>query len=239
MNATVGVDAFLRDRGRHISGAAARGDGVDFGVPVVHFESLDSWSTVPCCRDWRAELRMSALDAHGHAPDVVVGYVDFLVVRLGEQDVAEVLTFFGQGAVGFVDLFEGEWLRPELDENDDFTGGTSVSVVLLVLAARLDEAVSGERRLRAWMIAEVINTMLPTSAGLVAMQAVSDLLPGGRHVRKLVSADRIDQDWSLVGCGAIPGHPRFFGQATSYRFLEDARATLADVREQTVRITVA
>lgn len=238
MNTAVGLDAFLRDRRRYIARSAAGRDVVEFGVPVVHFESQDLCSTVSCCRDWRAELRVTALDADSQAPDVVVGYVDFLMVRLGVQDVAEVMTYFGQAAVGFGELFEGEWLRPELDENDDFTGGMPISTGLLILAASLDDALSGERRLRAWMIAEVIHTMLPTTAGLVAMRAVSGPIASRRHVRKLVSADQIDQDWPVVGCVAVPGHPSFFGQATSYRFLDDALAALADVREQTVRVAL-
>jgi hypothetical protein len=37
---------------------------------------------------------------------------------------------------------------------------------------------------------------------------------------------------------SIPGHPRFFGQATAYVYLEEALAALAHVQHQTLRISL-
>lgn len=54
--------------------------------------------------------------------------------------------------------------------------------------------------------------------------------------RSLIAADRIDQDWPLVGCTAVPGHPGFFGQATAYTYLEEARARLSAVGERSVDV---
>lgn len=54
-----------------------------------------------------------------------------------------------------------------------------------------------------------------------------------------MSSDAIDPDWPLVGCASVPGHPRFYGQVTSYVYLEDARDALAEVRDQSVAVPLA
>ncbi|MDT5318998.1 MAG: hypothetical protein QOD88_1520 [Mycobacterium sp.] len=88
--AAVDLATFMRDRADHLSGRKISANGVEFGVPRMHYESQDSWSaTVSRCRDWRAHIELSALDAHGQAPDVVVGRVDFLIVRTGLEPVSE------------------------------------------------------------------------------------------------------------------------------------------------------
>lgn len=233
--AAVDLTTFMRDRADHLSGCKIAPNGVEFGVPRMDYESQDSWSaTVSCCRDWRAHIELSALDAHGQAPDVVVGYVDFLIVRTGLEPVSEVLGLFGPRAGAFGELFDQERLAPDLDENDDFTAGMPIGAVLLVLDAKLDDAVT-DAALRPWAVAEVISTMLPTTAGLVAMAAQA--APGARgRTRRLVSADELDPDWARVGCVAIPGHHRFFGRSTAYVHLDDARTALAHVREQVVNV---
>jgi hypothetical protein len=210
--------------------------GVEFGLPRVHYESQDSWvSTVSCCRDWRARIELSALDGHGHASDVVVGHVDFLIVRTGVQPIAEVLALFGARAAAFGELFAQEWLAADLEENDDFTAGMPIGAVLIVLDARLDPAAS-DAPVRPWVVAEVINTMLPTTAGLVAMSAHVE--PGvGGHSRRLVSADQIDRDWERVGCAPIPGRPQLVGRSTAYVHLDAARTALAHVGDHVVHVT--
>lgn len=62
-------------------------DGVqvcEFGAPRMHYESADSWSFAGCM-EWRADLRLSDLDAPGAAPEVVVGSVQFLILRAGYE----------------------------------------------------------------------------------------------------------------------------------------------------------
>ncbi|MDT5304005.1 MAG: hypothetical protein QOG79_7541 [Mycobacterium sp.] len=109
-----------------------------------------------------------------------------------------------------------------------------IGAVLLVLDAKLDDAVT-DAALRPWAVAEVVSTMLPTTAGLVAMAAQAEPRARGR-TRRLVSADELDPDWARVGCVAIPGHHRFFGRSTAYVHLDDARTALAHVREQVVNV---
>lgn len=86
-----------------------------------------------------------------------------------------------------------------------------------------------QRRLRAWAVAEVIHTMLPTNSGM----AVASALDGaGRPGRQLVSADRLDRDWLDVGLTGIPGHPALLGRATMFTYLDDARAAVAGVADE-------
>lgn len=234
--ATIGIGTFLAERHQHFPPGDSPITSIEFGVPRVHYESQDTWtSTVTSGLDWRAEIRVSALDAHGQAPDVVVGFVDFLVLQLGRQPVAEVLSLHGDRAARFGELFDDVWLAPDLDENDDFTAGMSISAALVILDARVDARIPSEARLRPWAVAEVVDTMLPTTTGLVAMNAFASPLAPEQH-RRLVSADRIDADWPLVGCTSIPGHPDFFGRATAYTYLGDARSSLGVIRDQTFEV---
>lgn len=209
---------------------------IELGVPRVHYESVDSVCTVSSCLDWRADICMSALDARGQAPDVVVGSVEFLVLRLGYEPVGDVLPHFGERAGDFAVLFTDSWLGADLDENDDFTAGMPISVALLVLGARVAIA---DPDLRAWALAEVVHTMLPTSAGVV-------LMPADPHQRRasattpraLASVAPPDPDWSRIGCSRVPGYPSFFGRSTAYTYLDDARAALAGCRDRTVEVPI-
>ncbi|MBZ4612391.1 hypothetical protein GBP66_16930 [Mycobacterium avium subsp. hominissuis] len=222
----------MRDRAQHIDASVDTSSVVDLGVPRIHYESQDTCSTVSSCLDWRAEIQMSALDAYGYAPDIAVGAVDFLVLRLGDEPISDVLALYGERALVFEELFDDEWLTGDLDESEHFTAGMPISTVLLLLEARVDPLVSSSP-LRAWAVAQIIHTMLPTTAGLVAMSAFSARTSPGRRARRLVSTDDIDPDWPRVGCVQIPGHPQFFGQATAYTFLDDARIALNTCREET------
>lgn len=209
---------------------------IELAVPRVHYESLDSVCTVSSCLDWRADICMSALDAHGQAPDVVVGSVEFLVLRLGYEPVGDVLPQFGERAADFAGLFTDSWLGEDLDENDDFTAGMPISVALLVLGAQVEIA---DPELRAWALAEVVHTMLPTSAGLVLMAAdPHQRRASATASRALASVAPPDPDWSRIGCSPVPGHPSFFGRSTAYTYLDDARAALAGCRDRTVRVPV-
>ncbi|BBZ07688.1 hypothetical protein MDOR_18570 [Mycolicibacterium doricum] len=113
----VDVRTFLRDRGAHLAGDQGGEAAIEFATPRVHYESQDTWSgTVMCCLDWRAEIRLTALDASGQAPDVVAGFVDFLVLQLGNQPVADALELYGPDAAAFAELFEDAWMASDIDE---------------------------------------------------------------------------------------------------------------------------
>lgn len=187
-----------------------------------------------CCLDWRAEIHLSALDAHHQAPDVVAGFVHFLVLQLGQQPVAEVLELYGDHAVPFDQLFEHAWLAPDLDEADDFAAGMPISAVLLILNAEVDGNLAHPDQLRPWAVSQVAHTMLPTTAGVMVMKAFPSSAPL-RGARRLVAADHIDRDWPRVGCIPIPGHPYFLDERRPYTCVDDARAELDAVRGETFR----
>lgn len=107
---SIALNTFLARRAQNLPRRIATAGVAEIGAARMHYESLDSWTaTVTSCRDWRAEILMCALDASGDAPDIAVGFVDFLIVRLGEEPVADVLNLYGAQAAAFAELFDGEW----------------------------------------------------------------------------------------------------------------------------------
>lgn len=129
---TTDLSTFIRDRRSHVTDGTDTSSAIEFGAPRVHYESADSWSSVSGCMEWRAELRLSALDAHNGAPEVTAGVVQFLILREGYESPLEVLPLFGERAAAFTELFDDQWLDADLDEDDDFTGGMPISTTLLV-----------------------------------------------------------------------------------------------------------
>lgn len=237
MTTVIDLNTFIHDRTRYITDGTDTSTAIELAVPRMHYESQDTCPSISGCLDWRAEIRMTALDAHGRAPDITVGAVDFLILQLGREPVAEVLPYFGERADAFTELFDDFYLTDDLDENEHFTAGMPISAVLLLLDAHLHPALP-DSQLRAWAVAHTIDTMLPTTAGLVAMHATAATTQTKASARALISADDVDPDWPRIGCTMIPGHPRFFGQATAYTYLETARTALEECRDQALRIPV-
>jgi hypothetical protein len=105
----------------------------------MHYKCQDTWPTVSICLDWRAEIHLTALHGDAQTPSAVAGFVDFLILRLGEESVAEVLDLYGERAAAFGELFSGASLAPDLDESDAVTGGMPISSALLILDAQPDD----------------------------------------------------------------------------------------------------
>lgn len=229
------LTTFVGEHACEVTGLSDTRSRLEFGAPRMHYESADSWSSLAGCMEWTAELRLSHLDAAGDAPEVSVGTVQFLILRAGYERPREVLPLYGERAEIFAELFGEEWLDPDLDESDDFTGGMPISTALLVLDATVDSRLPSASSLRAWAVAETVHTMLPTTSGLVVMPA---LPAAAQPARRLLLADQVDPDCARVGCTSIPGHPRFYGQATAYVYLEEARNELAHVRDGVFRVTL-
>lgn len=229
-----GLSTFRRERGAHVDDAATAEAFVEFGAARMHCETTDRWPSLSGYREWRATVRVSALDGHrDDIDDLEVAAVQFLVLQAGYESPAEVLPLFGPRAASFVELFDDDWLDPELDESEDFAADMPISTILVVLEAVVDTNVAPDSPLRAWALAETIHTMLPTTAGLVLMPALSSAAEP-RHT--LIPTDHIDPDCVRIGCRPVPGHPRFTGQATAYVYLEEARQALAAVRDTPIHI---
>lgn len=162
----------------HTSTVLQRGGQASLASPMLHLETLDQAMT-SWCRDWRAEIRMQDLHAPAGVP-VTVGAVDFVVVQLSEDEhhrpIADRLAMLDVRATRFVELFDGGRLEPGLDGDDDFFDGMPMYSVLLILATVVDDLLPPSR-LREWAVAEVCQTMLPTTSG-VAFAAADE--GGGR-----------------------------------------------------------
>lgn len=213
------------------SAVLQRGGQASLASPTLHLETLDQ-ATTSWCRDWRAEVRMHDLHAPAGAP-VTVGAVDFVVVQLSESEhdrpIADRLAALDDRATRFVELFDGGRLEPALDEDDDFFDGMPMYNVLLILGVVVDDLLPSSR-LRAWALAEVCHTMLPTTSGVAFATA-----DGGGGARRLVAVDqRRDRgpDWLSVGLTTVPGHPALVGRAALFTHLDIARDELSEVTDQ-------
>ncbi|GAT07740.1 hypothetical protein H7I77_09690 [Mycolicibacterium novocastrense] len=226
---SISLADFTRDLDAYTP-ATNEGDTLEFVAPRLHYASQDSNRQLSCCLDWRADVQLAVAEAHATAPDISVGYVDFLILQLGQQPAAQVLDEY-PGAARFGQLFDGEWLAPDIDEQGPFAAAGSIDVVLIVVDVCIDSAARGHN-IGAWAVSEVIATMLPTSAGMAVMSP--DV---SRSTAETV--ERVNRYWRLAGLQPIDGHPGFLGQATAFTHLDAARRALADVRDTTFRVPVA
>ena len=220
----------------HASTVLQRGGQASLASPILHLETLDQAMT-SWCRDWRAEIRMKDLHAPAGAP-VTVGAVDFVVVQLSEAEhhrpIADRLAMLDVRATRFVELFDGGRLEPGLDEDDDFFDGMPMYSVLLILGAVVDDLLPPSR-LREWAVAEVCQTMLPTTSG-VAFAAADE---GGGRRRRLVAVDQLRDcgpDWASVGLTTVPDHPALVGRAALFTYLDTAHDALSEVADQVLTI---
>lgn len=195
----VDLTTFLQDWSAHIvTGADPTLRWIDLGCPWLPIESTGSRTSLDGYMDWRAEVRVLALDAPRKAPEVVVGAVEFLILQAGYESPREALPLYGARAAAFV------------------TAGMPISTVLIVLDAWVDGRLPPGPPLRAWSVAQTIHTMMSTTAGLVLMPALAGVgIP--RH--RLVAATDLDPDWRRVGCASVAGHPAILPSCSSRRHL--------------------
>jgi hypothetical protein len=230
----IGLSEFIGDLAEHVERPDEL-DTLELVTPRMHYASQDSDDAVTSCLDWRAQITLAVLDAHADAPDVHVGHVDFLVLQLGDEPAALVLDAFSQDAAKFTELFEGQWLAPDV-ESVAFEGAASLDVVLIVLDVDINEHLRGHQ-LGAWAVAEVVGTMLPTTAGLAVMFPHWDAeFDDDISVDKVHAVDRLNHYWQQVGLEPIGGHPGFLGQATAFTHLPNARRRLAAVKQCVIRV---
>ncbi|OKH72787.1 hypothetical protein EB73_08345 [Mycobacterium sp. SWH-M3] len=180
---------------------------------------------------WRAELELAYLDDldEGDTPNVLGGYADFLIVRVGEHPIDDLLDSLSQDAEHFAELFDGD------DVAYDVQGQFEDSAFNRILIITLVEIASPLRGydLGAWLVAEVIDRMASPLDTLVLLYPypVGDQADDAVEVAGVAALTRY---WQRVGL--VPVGEGFLGQATAYRYLQDARAGLKGVAE--VRVTV-
>ena len=195
--------------------------------PGVYYLSTDE-SQFDAMMTWRAELELAYLD-EGDKPYVLGGYADFLIIRVGEHPIDDLLDSLSQDTEHFAELFDGDDVADEVQEQFEDSAFNQILIITLVeIAAPLRG-----HDLGAWLIAEVIDQMASPLGTLVLLypHPVGEQAEGAAEA---ASVKALSQYWQRVGLQ--PVGDGFLGQVTVYRYLSAARAGLTDVED--VRITV-
>lgn len=177
---------------------------------------------------WRAELELAYL-SEDDTPNVLGGYADFLIIRVGEHPIDDLLDSFSQDAEHFAELFDGGDVADSVQEQFDDSPFNRILIITLVEVA----APLRGHDLGAWLVAEVISRMASPIDTLVLLYPH----PLGDQVDDVAEAAGVaalTRHWQRVGLQ--PVGEGFLGQATAYRHLSDARARLKGVAG--VHITV-
>jgi hypothetical protein len=205
------------------------GGPLTFCLPRVHYESRDQSPHTPII-DWRAQLLLTNIDDPQYT--VVGGYIDFLVVRLGYDPIAEMLSDIpGYGEhwsdpTWFAQLFRGSEVADHI--HDQFNDIGPFHAVVLFQDGFVDPAFRGHR-LAAWMAAQIAYRMVDDVAGFIALYPH----PCARGVVRLIDdpaafSQSTSAYWSSH-LGVVPIGDGFLGQATGLTALAEAREKLDEV----------
>jgi hypothetical protein len=199
---------------------------VDLFAPRVRFRSV-GLSDLDACLDWFAELTMT-VDIED-ADDVVVGSLDFTLIRLGTEDpIALCLDQFDGDHEMLAGLFDGNQLAEQVEEQYE-TLAVITEVVLIPNIAFVTEPLRGHD-LGAWLVAETVHRMLPT--GIVLMwpyPVLSDPDPDAdpAQIAALDSAiGRLSDHFGRCGLTPVESAPWALGMSTAFEALPVARARL-------------
>ena len=212
---------------------------VDLFSPRVRFRSV-GLSDLDACLDWFAELIMTVdID---DADDVVVGSLDFTVIRLGTEDpIALCLDQFDGDHEMLAGLFDGNQLAEQVEEQYE-TLTVVTEVVLIPNIAFVAEPLRGHD-LGVWLVSETIHRMLPT--GIVLMwpypvlssDPVLDADPA--QIAALDGAiGRLSDHFGRCGLTPVESAPWALGMSTAFEALAVARSLLGAVRRTRVSLTL-
>ncbi|PJE03560.1 MAG: hypothetical protein CK429_32660 [Mycobacterium sp.] len=198
-------------------------------APSLHLETVDTVYDSAATVLWRADIVMTHLESRLGDPDVVVGRMHFVMVRIGVGGLAQALRdreqYHHLRTDRFAPLFDDYRIGPELAQQFS----DCVEVVLLPLWLDVDPALQGHR-LGAWALCQCIDTMIPTTNGLILMHphwdAEADLAPS---VEQLESVERLNKYWLTTGLVPLTAGPQFLGQHANRQALETA---LHDYRQR-------
>jgi hypothetical protein len=206
-------------------------DAVKLFAPQVRFRSVNL-SEYDACLDWFAELTMTVdID---DADAVVVGTLDFTLIRLGTGDaIAWCLDQFDGDHEMLAALFDGDQLTEQVEEQFE-TMILSGDVVLVPNIAFVAEPLRG-RKLGAWLVAETIYHMLP--AGIVLVWPYPVTSSDTPQIEELDGAiTRLSDHFQLCGLTPVESAPWALGMSTVFTTLEQARAQLSSVRDISVSV---
>ncbi|SIH37586.1 Uncharacterised protein [Mycobacteroides abscessus subsp. abscessus] len=172
---------------------------------------------------WRADLEMTDVE---DGSDVVCGYVEFLILKVGTESVVEMLDSWSQAAVTFAGLFDGNEVAAEVSAQFD---GELFNRVLIITQLFVAEPARGHS-LGAWAVSEVAERMASPSDTLVLLYPFWIVARSG-DFDELAAVEALTKYWGRCGLVPIDAHPQFLGQSTSYNDLPQARSPLAEVRD--------
>lgn len=195
---------------------------VEMFGPSLHVETVDNAFGRPRTQLWRADVDVTHLDSRMGDPDIRVGEVHFVTARTGVDGLASELLerekFHGLRTDRFAPLFDDYRIGPELAEQFSDT----VEAVMFVLWIIIDPALRGHR-LGAWALCQAIETMMPTSNGLILLHphwdAEADAAPS---VEQLESVERLNSYWMTAGLVPLQDRPQFLAQHASRHVLQSA-----------------
>lgn len=198
-------------------------------APKVRYTSTFE-SQFDAMNTWRAELELSYLD-DGDTPDVLAGYADFLIIRVGEHPIDDLLDSISQDAAHFTELFDKDDVAAAVQEQFDDAPFNRVLIITLVTVG------TPIRRhdLGAWLVAELIDRMASPTDTLVLLYPYP-VGPDTDKASELAAVHALSSYWQRVGLQPIAAQPQVLGQATAYSHLPNARAELSAVAH--VKITV-
>ena len=219
---------------------------VDLLSPRVRFRSVGH-SDLDACLDWFAELIMTVdID---DTDDVVVGSLDFTVIRLGTEDpIALCLDQFDGDHEMLAGLFDGNQLAEQVEEQYE-TLTVVTEAVLIPNITFVAEPLRGHD-LGLWLVSETIHRMLPT--GIVLMWPYPVLSPGSPgsdpdadpdadpvHITALDSAiGRLSDHFERCGLTPVESAPWALRMSTTFEALAVARSRLGAVRRTTVSLSL-
>lgn len=211
-------------------------DSVDLFSPRVRFHSVDT-SDLDACMDWFAEIVMTVGIDDDDVDDVVVGSLDFVVIRLHTDDpIALCLDQFSGDHEMLAGLFEGNRLSASVEEQ--FESWSAPGAVLIPNVAFVVQPLRGHR-LGAWLLAETIYRMLPSGTVLTWPYPVGDT--DAPPVAALDDAiTRLSQHFTQCGLKQVESAPWALGMSTAFTHLDNARTVLDEsVRDLSVTIPLA
>jgi hypothetical protein len=211
---------------------------VELFSPRVRFRSV-GLSDLDACLDWVAELIMMVdID---DADDVVVGSLDFTLIRLGTEDpIALCLDQFDGDHEMLAGLFEGNQLAGQVEEQYE-TLAVITEVVLIPNVALVIEPLRGHD-LGAWLVAETIHRMLPTGMVLMWPYPVLPDPDPDADPAQIAELDyaigRLSDHFGRCGLTPVESAPWALGMSTAFEALPAARSRLGAVRNTMVSPTL-
>ncbi len=189
--------------------------------PSLHVETVDNAYGRPGTLLWRADVDLTHLDSRMGDPDIRVGQIHFVMARTGVDGLADELLgrekFHGLRTDRFAPLFDDYRIGSELAEQFSDT----VEAVMFVLWIVIDPALRGHR-LGAWALCQAIETMMPTSNGLILMHPHWDAEQADPSVEQLESVERLNRYWMTAGLVPLQGRPQFLAQHANRQALQTA-----------------